>query len=65
MRKTGENGRKNNQRMSGNESSRGKLGDIFEKEGHDDEEKREKEEGGQDERKEKKTVMEELGGGEG
>ena len=55
MRKTGrENGRKNDQRRSGNESSRWKLGDIFEKEGHDDEEKREKEEGGQDERKEKK-----------
>ena len=32
MRKTGrENGRKNDQRRSGNESSRGKLGEIFEK----------------------------------
>ena len=32
MRKTGrENGRKNYQRRSGNESSRGKLGEIFEK----------------------------------
>ncbi len=64
-RKTGrENGRNNDQR-SGNESSRGKLGDIFEKEGHDEEEeKREHEEGGQDERDGKK-VKEEWGRGEG
>ena len=50
MRKTGrENGRKNDQRRSGNESSRGKLGDIFEK--------------GKMREWRKKTVKEELGEG--